>query len=75
MLYKVTPTLESEPEKKPRDPGAPRKRRATAIYDRDGCFVFSAAVTNYKPMAVLSLALQRGHCTRCTSRCSRNLGR
>jgi hypothetical protein len=36
MLYKVTPLMESEPEKKPRDPAATRKRRATAIYDRDG---------------------------------------
>jgi hypothetical protein len=36
MLYKVTPMMEPEPKKKTRDPGAPRKRRATAIYDRDG---------------------------------------
>lgn len=36
MLYKVTPMMEPEPQKKQRDPGAPRKRRATAIYDRDG---------------------------------------
>ena len=36
MLYKVTPMMEPELEKKPRDPAAPRKRRATSIYDRDG---------------------------------------
>jgi hypothetical protein len=36
MLYKVTPMMEPEPEKKAREPGQPRKRRATAIYDRDG---------------------------------------
>ena len=34
MLYKVTPMMmDMEPEKKPREP---RKRRATAIYDREG---------------------------------------
>jgi hypothetical protein len=42
MLYKVTPMLSPEPEKKakvPRDPSAPkepRKRRKSAVYDADG---------------------------------------
>src|SRR6185436_12379970 len=42
MLYKVTPMLTPEPEKKvkaPRDPNAPkepRKRRKSAVYDADG---------------------------------------
>ena len=37
MLYKVTPLMQPEPAKaRAKDPGAPRKRRATAIYDRDG---------------------------------------
>ncbi|MFN0061428.1 MAG: hypothetical protein ACKVPX_02760 [Myxococcaceae bacterium] len=38
MLYKVTPMLAPEPEKpkKARGSGVPRKRRASAVYDRDG---------------------------------------
>jgi hypothetical protein len=38
MLYKVTPTM-SEPLPKPkvvREPGMPRKRRKTSIYDAEG---------------------------------------
>lgn len=38
MLYKVTPALVEEPPKPKvvREPGQPRKRRKTAIYDADG---------------------------------------
>lgn len=37
MLYKVTPMMPSPAEKsKPREPGQPRKRRKSAVYDADG---------------------------------------
>jgi hypothetical protein len=38
MLYKVTPMMAPvAPEKaKPREPGQPRKRRKSAVYDADG---------------------------------------
>lgn len=38
MLYKVTPMMPPAggKAKKPRDPGAPRKRRKSAIYDAEG---------------------------------------
>jgi hypothetical protein len=38
MLYKVTPMMApAAPEKaKPREPGQPRKRRKSAVYDADG---------------------------------------
>src|SRR3954451_23917203 len=40
MLYKVTPMMtpaeEAKPKKARREPGAPRKRRKTAIYDGEG---------------------------------------
>lgn len=38
MLYKVTPMMvPAAPEKeKPREPGQPRKRRKSAVYDADG---------------------------------------
>jgi hypothetical protein len=38
MLYKVTPMMAPPaPEKaKPREPGQPRKRRKSAVYDADG---------------------------------------
>jgi hypothetical protein len=38
MLYKVTPMMvPAVPEKdKPREPGQPRKRRKSAVYDADG---------------------------------------
>jgi hypothetical protein len=37
MLYKVTPMMApAVPEKKKREPGEPRKRRKTAIYDHEG---------------------------------------
>ncbi len=37
MLYKVTPMMApAVPEKKKREPGQPRKRRKTAVYDHEG---------------------------------------
>jgi hypothetical protein len=40
MLYKVTPMMtpaeDAKPKKARREPGAPRKRRKTAIYDGEG---------------------------------------
>lgn len=36
MLYKVTPMMVPAPTKKAREPGAPRKRRKSAVYDADG---------------------------------------
>ena len=37
MLYKVTPMMTPAPKKaEPREPGQPRKRRKSAIYDADG---------------------------------------
>ena len=37
MLYKVTPMMTPVvPEKKKREPGQPRKRRKTAVYDHEG---------------------------------------
>jgi hypothetical protein len=35
MLYKVTPMM-APPEKKPREPGQPRKKRKSAVFDGDG---------------------------------------
>jgi hypothetical protein len=36
MLYKVTPMMVPAPAKKAQEPGAPRKRRKSAVYDADG---------------------------------------
>ena len=36
MLYKVTPMLAPPEAKKPREPGAPRKKRKSSVYDHEG---------------------------------------
>ncbi|MGQ0506079.1 MAG: hypothetical protein ACT4TC_12260 [Myxococcaceae bacterium] len=41
MLYKVTPMMTPPaPEKKAREPGQPRKKRKSAVYDHEGNEVF-----------------------------------
>jgi hypothetical protein len=59
MLYKVTPMMVPQPTKPKREPGAPRKRRKTAIYDADGTEVLITLMClkckSMKPLAQFGL--------------------
>ncbi|WNG38791.1 hypothetical protein F0U61_37810 [Archangium violaceum] len=61
MLYKVTPMMPPQaPEKaKPREPGQPRKRRKSAVYDADGHEVLISLMClkcrSLKPLAQFGL--------------------
>lgn len=62
MLYKVTPMMpapEGEKVRKPKDPGQPRKRRKTAIYDAEGNEVLITLMClkckSMKPLAMFGL--------------------
>lgn len=58
MLYKVTPMMVPEP-KKAREPGVPRKRRKSAVYDADGHEVLISLMClkcrSLKPLAQFGL--------------------